>query len=134
MESLNITHNDAPHVRISARRDDEIVHDGFDGYLKIACSVAWRWYRFAFQEREERHQAAALAACVALNELGPNSTLNQVGRRIQKALYLEAKAQGWKLETYRRADTGRKSSHWIKLERTYGGDWDTRITNQEGRF
>ncbi len=102
------------------KRGQEIVRDGFSGYFNLAKSVAYRYYRFAFEDWHDREQAAALAAMEALRLLGPDNTMDEVVSMVRYVLYRQAKAYGWRMINYHRSN-GRRTAHWGKREIHFTG-------------
>ncbi len=111
----------------AGKRDQEIVYDGFEGYFRVACRMANQYYRFAFDQSEDRNQAAALAAIVALRLLGADASLGQVVSVVRSVLYRQAKDYGWRMMNYYKPN-GRRSAHWGKPEIRFPGvsEWSRR--------
>jgi hypothetical protein len=99
----------------SRRRDVEMVQNGLNGYLQIASSLAYRYYRHQLVLQDDREQAAALAALEAYSRYSADFTLREVTKVIRAVLYRQAKAYGYRMVNTRRED-GSRTAGWTNYE------------------
>ena len=97
-------------------RDGEKIRDGLTGYLRLANTLAYRYYRWQLPTLEDRQQAAALAALEAQSKAEvEGDTLAEVTSVVRHCLYRQAQAYGYRMVNFRRAD-GKRTSGWASYE------------------